>query len=357
MLSATCKAAIRRFTLHLSLKTLLLVALGISVGGAFYLLTRRIEIAVLIGILSTGLGSYLWFRHTLEPRLHALFAELQALRVLSEKTGAQEEGLEGDVFQVLESGLRKSRERLWGELKRLKQMENYRREFLGDVSHELKTPIFAIQGFVETLLDGALEDEEVNRDFLRRIQCHTERLNALVGDLLQISRLETGELTMQHRPFDIAKVIAGVCETLAAIAREKAIHLRQDVPPDLPLVVGDAERIRQVLINLVDNAIKYNHPGGYVVVRAYPYLAQRVLIEVEDTGIGIPQDALSRVTERFFRVDKSRSRAQGGTGLGLSIVKHILAAHKTQLVIRSEEQKGSVFSFSLPLYASVTPSL
>jgi two-component system phosphate regulon sensor histidine kinase PhoR len=235
------------------------------------------------------------------------------------------------------------------EIQRLNRIENYRKEFIGDISHELKTPIFAIQGFLETLLNGALEDEKVNRAFLKKAMRNVNRLIYLTKDLMEISKLETGELKSDIHEVHLKEMVGEVVESLQYKADSENVEIEvQDIPQHL-MVSADRNQIKQVLINLVENAIKYNKPGGTVTIglKPYPANSQKVLLFVEDTGIGIDPEHLERVTERFFRVDKSRSREKGGTGLGLSIVKHIMEAHGEQLFIDSVPQEGSRFSLTL----------
>jgi two-component system phosphate regulon sensor histidine kinase PhoR len=235
------------------------------------------------------------------------------------------------------------------EIQRLNRIENYRKEFIGDISHELKTPIFAIQGFLETLLNGALEDENVNRSFLQKAMRNVNRLIYLTKDLMEISKLETGELKSDIQEVQLKAMVQEVVESLQYKANNEQVEIDvHDIPEHLTVSV-DRNQIKQVLINLVENAIKYNRPGGRVTIglKPYPSNSHKVLLFVEDTGIGIDPEHLQRVTERFFRVDKSRSREKGGTGLGLSIVKHIMEAHNEQLFIDSNPPEGSTFSFTL----------
>lgn len=235
------------------------------------------------------------------------------------------------------------------EIQRLNQIENYRKEFIGDISHELKTPIFAIQGFLETLLNGALDDEEVNRDFLKKAMRNVNRLIYLTKDLMEISKLETGELKSSIEEVYLRDLVHDVVESLNYKAQKETVNIIvHDISEKLK-VHADRNQIKQVLINLIENGIKYNKEGGTVNigVKEYPKNVSKVLLFVEDNGIGIDKHDLERVTERFFRVDKSRSREKGGTGLGLSIVKHIMEAHGEQFYIESEVNKGTKVSFTL----------
>lgn len=235
------------------------------------------------------------------------------------------------------------------EIQRLNRIENYRKEFIGDISHELKTPIFAIQGFIETLLNGAIDDEEVNRQFLKKAMRNVNRLTFLTKDLMEISKLETGELKSEIQDIYLGDLVADVVESLQYKAQKENVELKvEDIGKNV-LVNADRNQIKQVLINLVENAIKYNRQNGRVTVGTKPFSKDnsRVLVYVQDTGIGIDQQYIDRVTERFFRVDKSRSREKGGTGLGLAIVKHIMEAHGEKFFIESTPGVGSTFSFTL----------
>jgi len=254
------------------------------------------------------------------------------------------------IWQVYRTGLA-----LEKEIRELRKIENYRRDFLGNVSHELKTPIFAIHGFAETLLDGAIHDERFSEAFVEKILRNAKRLHNLAQDLAAIARIETGELKMTMEPFHLARLVREIIESLEGTAADKTITLQYHLSEGLPTVMGDRERIGQVITNLVDNAIKYNDEGGHVEVVARRLPTNEVKISIVDNGIGIPPQHIARLTERFFRVDTSRSRSQGGTGLGLAIVKHILGAHKQTLRIESGPNKGSTFSFALAV--AETPAL
>lgn len=233
------------------------------------------------------------------------------------------------------------------EIQTLKKQESFRREFLGNVSHELKTPIFNIQGYLHTLLDGALTDNAVNRKFLERAAKSTERLAELVQDLNTISRIESGQLEMIFADFDIHELAKEVFEALEMKAKERKVKLRFTEGSDHVLsVLGDRSRIKQVLTNLVTNAIRYGKEKGTVLIGFYD-MDQNLLIEVSDDGEGIPAEHLPRLFERFYRVDKSRSREAGGSGLGLAIVKHIIEAHSQTIHVRSAVGEGTTFGFTL----------
>lgn len=233
------------------------------------------------------------------------------------------------------------------EIEQLKRLELFRKEFLGNVSHELKTPIFNLQGYIHTLLDGAIDDPEVNKKFLKKAAKSIDRLTDLVEDLIHISQLETGQLRMEMEKFDIHNLTLEIFEALEMRANEKQVTLTFKEGCDKPFwVYADRGRIRQVLVNLIVNSIKYGRQGGKVLVSFYD-MDELILVEVADDGEGIEEHHLNRLFERFYRVDKSRSRDEGGSGLGLAIVKHIIEAHNQTINVRSKVGKGTTFGFTL----------
>lgn len=233
------------------------------------------------------------------------------------------------------------------EIDELVKLEAFRKEFIADVSHELKTPIFAAQGFVHTLLDGAVNDKQVRNKFLRKAAKSLDGLDALVQDLLTLSQIETGDIKMRFETIDIHRICTDVVEQLEEKAEKKKIKVK--LPGDHPKlhVYADKQRITQVITNLLSNAINYTSEGGEVSI-TFDVSKKNVTTFVSDTGEGIPEAHLTRIFERFYRVDKSRSREKGGTGLGLAIVKHILEGHHSKAEVDSEVGKGSTFSFKLP---------
>jgi two-component system phosphate regulon sensor histidine kinase PhoR len=233
------------------------------------------------------------------------------------------------------------------EIERSKKLELYRKEYLGNVSHELKTPVFNIQGYVLTLLDGALEDPNVNREYLVRAEKSVERMINMIEDLEAISQLETGELTLEMETFDIVSLVKEVFQSQELTATTKGIMFDlRDHSGKPVMVMADRFRIRQVLTNLIVNSIKYGREYGQTRISFFDAGAN-ITVEVSDNGIGIAPEHINRLFERFYRVDKSRSREQGGTGLGLSIVKHIIEAHGQSISVTSKQGEGSTFSFSL----------
>lgn len=254
----------------------------------------------------------------------------------------------------------------------LRRLETVRTEFVANVSHELRTPLTSIRGYLETLLEGALEDRERARPFLEVIHKHTERLGRLLDDLLELSNLELKKITLQRKPTDLIDAVKSAMAIYTAQAARQEIDLRAELPEDLPLVMADRDRVVQILINLLDNSLKFTPRGGTVIVAARrvpgsefrapspqpgiwnaeprtPSAGDLVEIAVRDTGIGIPSQDLPRITERFYRVDKARSGELGGTGLGLAIVRHLVEAHGGNLVIESQLNRGSTVRFTLSM--------
>ena len=232
------------------------------------------------------------------------------------------------------------------ELMQMKKDENYRREFLGNVSHELKTPIFNIQGYIQTLLEGGIEDTSVNIKYLKRTNKSVDRMINIVEDLEAISRLETEETELDIQRFNIVNLVKEVFDQLEMKAQKANIILELTNESQIEHVIADRDKIQQVFMNLVSNSIKYGKKEGKTRVRFFD-MNNNMLIEVADNGIGIHEDSLDRVFERFYRVDKNRSREIGGTGLGLAIVKHIIEAHNQTINVRSTKDVGSTFSFIL----------
>lgn len=235
---------------------------------------------------------------------------------------------------------------------RLEERESFRREFIGNLSHELKTPVFSVQGYILTLLEGGLEDKTINKSFLAKAADGVDRITILLNDLDAISKLESGQVNIEKKHFDFTKLVYEVVEDLESWARKKNIKIMIKIPADKKLLVfADPEKIVQVLNNLILNAINYGRKSGHILIQ-YHEIGKKLLIEVEDDGIGITEKDADRIFERFYRVEKSRSRQKGGTGLGLAIVKHIIDSHNETVSVRSSLGEGSVFSFSLSTSAS-----
>jgi two-component system phosphate regulon sensor histidine kinase PhoR len=233
------------------------------------------------------------------------------------------------------------------DLTRVRQLEDTRREFVANVSHELRTPLSLIKGFVETLLDGAKDDPVQNDRFLQTIQKHTNRLTYLIEDLLTLSKLESGPVSLNRQPITLMELTQRVVDDLRGKALARRITIKNLLDPVLE-VAADADRLQQVIFNLVENAIKYGREGGYVLIQSEPHGSSEVKVLIQDDGPGIPIEAQARVFERFYRVDRARSRDTGGTGLGLAIVKHIVQAHGGTVGLTSELGRGTIFSFTVP---------
>ena len=241
------------------------------------------------------------------------------------------------------------------EIARLKQTEVFRKQYLGNVAHELKTPIFNIQGYISTLLDGGLEDELINRKYLERAEKSIDRLINIVNDLDTISKLENDMNRLKSDRFDIAALAKEIADQLEMEAAKRKIRISVKGADSLPSpfwVTADKHYVGQVLVNLIINSIHYGKEGGSTRIK-FRDMMDKILIEVEDTGVGIGKEDIPRVFERFYRVDKGRSREQGGTGLGLAIVKHIVEAHGERITVRSELGVGTTFAF--PLKKAVSP--
>jgi two-component system phosphate regulon sensor histidine kinase PhoR len=248
-------------------------------------------------------------------------------------------------LQKLEYNIKAMLIRTQNDIANMKKLEHARTEFLGNVSHELRTPIFAIQGYVETLLNGAINDPNVNKSFLLKANQHTQNLSELLNDLIDISMIESGQMKLSFRYFNIYKFLEKIVHDFRPQADKKNIELiLYDFYHDLEYY-GDQGRLKQVMVNLISNAIKYTEEGKVEIIVEDKHKSGRIV--VRDTGIGIPEKDINRIFERFYRTDRDRSRAVGGTGLGLAIVKHILDAHNSFVEVKSELGKGSEFSFKL----------
>ncbi len=237
------------------------------------------------------------------------------------------------------------------DITRLKLLERMRVDFVANVTHEIKTPLTAILGFVETLREGAIEDGKTARRFLEIIENHANRLNRLLDDLLTISNIELGDMRMFFESVSLSGVSENVVSTLTPRAIEKSVVLQADIPEDLPLIRADRDRLVQILLNVVDNAVKFTPEGGRVSIVATDEKDGTVSVRIMDTGIGIPANEIARLGERFYRVDRTRSRELGGTGLGLSIVKHLMAVHEGKLEIQSRLGQGTTVSLRFPVYS------
>lgn len=231
------------------------------------------------------------------------------------------------------------------DIEYLNKLQKMRSQFIANVSHELRTPIFTIQGYIETLLEGAIDDPNVNKQFLRKANQHTIALSNLLIDLIDLSMIESGELRMSYRYFIVNEYLGRVVEEMVPLAKENDLELIYHPARDDLEILGDKEKLKQVFVNIIQNAIKYTEKGKVEVFVEEDKKSVKFIIK--DTGIGIPDKSVGRIFERFYRVDKARSRSVGGTGLGLAIVKHILEAHNSTIEVKSVLNNGSEFSFEL----------
>lgn len=322
---------------------------GVAISILQWLVWEWSWTGTLVVILVAFLSAYWVCEKTINARVAFVKRAVKRIRhhtfetsdLISETYGDEIDDL---IRQVYRTGSVVSK-----EFEELTNLENYRRDYIGNVSHEFKTPIFAIRGFAETLIDGALEDTEVRVSFVEKIVRNADRLANLATDLSEISRLETGEIAIVPAPLVVSRWIADVVDSVESLAQATDTTLKTSQSDPTLTALGDAVQLRQVLTNLVVNAIKYSNPGNEVLISAQLTKDGTIEIAVRDHGIGISKEHISRLTERFFRVDKSRSRLGGGSGLGLSIVKHILAAHDQILQIKSQLGVGSTFKFDLPV--------
>lgn len=287
---------------------------------------------------------FLFLEIFINRKIRLLFQMVQNYKISSAdfKLNMNEDILSASEVEILKLAKQNS-----SELVKLKSEEKFRREFIGNLAHELKTPIFSIQGYILTLLEGGLEDPTINKRFLQRALKGAERMNKIIIDLDMISRFESERINLEIEENNITEICQDIFESLELKAKENKITLKfaKNYMNEI-LVSCDKDKIGQVIQNLVINAIKYSDPGTDVVVR-FTDFETNILIEIEDNGPGINDKHISRLFERFYRVDKSRARNEGGTGLGLSIVKHIVEAHGHTVQVRSTEGKGSIFFFTL----------
>lgn len=328
--------------------------LSFAVGFAMLFISDYNWVSV-IGVftLTFGLSFFLFF-YTLEffiyRKIKLIYKTIHSLKTQKYDAVIENFSWEKDpIFEMSKEVVSWARDKKI-EIEQLKNLADFRKEFLGNVSHELKTPIFSIQGYIHTLIDGAIDDPLVNKKFLMNAAKSADRLSDLVADLLEISKLEAGELQMELERFDINNLVKDVFEQFEHKSKDKNILLLIKEGCNKPFyVIADKFKVRTVLINLVSNAIKYGKENGETVASYYD-MDENILIEIADDGKGIEQEDIHRIFERFYRIDKSRARdidEVGSTGLGLSIAKHIIEAHKQTINVRSAIGKGTTFGFTL----------
>jgi two-component system phosphate regulon sensor histidine kinase PhoR len=337
----------RTYSILISLIVLGLVATGLLVLELANFTNKVVEYIVLAVVVSGGTFVIIrfFFIRFIERNISPIFNTIQSFTMSPKKLRNTIDN--GDVVSDLNQEVKVWANSQTEEIRKLRELEKYRKDFLGNVSHELKTPIFNIQGYLLTLLDGGMEDPGVNKLYLKRAEKSTNRMINIVEDLDSIAGLESGEFKLRKEAFNLVKVVEEVIEDQEMPARQRNIKIGFDANYNKPLKVkADRKRIIEVLNNLVNNSIKYGKEGGKTTV-GFVDTGDNILVDISDNGIGIEEKDLPRIFERFFRADKSRSRESGGTGLGLSIVKHTLQAHNQTLTVRSKVDEGTTFIFSL----------
>lgn len=330
-----------------SLKFQLLAAsLVASVGGAiafYYHSSLTLSVLTLIGFTLFSYGILFVFVYRPLQRIQQVISAQQDKQSIQRFLASS-----SDEFQQLSDSFNTMLDSFRADIVQMRKLEVVRSEFLGNVSHELRTPLFSTQGLIETLLNGAVEDKKVNRDFLQKALNNIERLNVLLEELIDISRIESGEMKLRLRYFDITELIESTVAEMQTFAEQRKCTISFVRPAAETVdVFGDRERLRQVMVNLMENAVKYSEKKNNRVTITLTDNADHAAITVEDNGIGIAPQHLPRIFERFYRADKDRSRDVGGSGLGLAIVKHIVEAHGSSVTVDSEVGIGTRFTFTV----------
>lgn len=334
-----------KFAIKTSLYITLFLTLSVSVF--LYFLEIFNVLAIILFLVFTYSISFFVIQYRVERFIYRRVKKIYDDLTLLESASLRKQPITTDMATLTKEIDKYARDKKL-EIETLKIREEYRKEFLGNVSHELKTPLFTVQGYISTLLEGGIEDKKIRDKYLERAEKGVERLIYIVKDLDMITKLEVGDLSLNIEIFDIVELIKNVFELLEMKAAKKKISLIFDLEYKEPiLVIADKERIQQVLTNLIVNSIKYGREKGTTEVSIENLIKNKVIVRVTDNGEGITKANLPRLFERFFRVDKSGSRKEGGSGLGLSIVKHIIEAHDERIYVESEIGVGSEFSFTL----------
>jgi two-component system phosphate regulon sensor histidine kinase PhoR len=326
---------------------LTLLSVGIA-AISYFIISEHLGVStIIISIITLFLTSFFTIQyraeHFIYRRLRKIYEEISILNV----NDLDRESATTDI-EKLSKSMQKFVEVKRLEIKSLTERDSFRRDFLGNLAHELKTPLFTVQGYILTLLEGAVNDKQIRMKYLERANKGVERLVAVIKDLDMIAKLENDGMKLDIEVFNILELIQNVFDLFEMKAKKRNITLQFDKIYEFPVFVkGDIEKIEQVLINLVVNSIKYGNPNGTTIVGAENYNDTKFIIKVIDNGEGIKKEHLPRLFERFYRVDQSRSREQGGSGLGLSIVKHIVEAHDENILLKSTFGEGSEFSFTL----------
>lgn len=326
------------------------LAVGISIGSVNFYFQHNLTY-FLVSLAISGIVSYLVFYYLIEKYVYSkikiIYKMIHSLKLGKDLKDALGEYVSADPINDVEQEVKEWARDKKSEIDDLKKQEQFRREFLSNISHEFKTPLFAIEGYVEALQDGGLDDPELAQNFLSKLSRNVDRLSYLIKDLNEISKLESGEIPINYQKFELLALVKEVMESLELKAEKYHIKLILKDKYDQPTYVhADREKIRQVLVNLIDNSFKYGKEFGNTFITIFE-LHEQILVEITDNGIGIEEKYLPRLFERFYRTDASRNRRIGGSGLGLAIVKHIVEAHNQTINVRSTEGIGSTFGFTL----------
>ncbi len=329
----------------------LLAFLVSTITCVFIWFTEQSITVIFVGFVSsfftTGILAFMVLDYFIFEEVNKIYDTLQGIKMNGLAISKKKFNKVPNPLKQINEELNLYADKKERQITDLKRSERFRREFLADVSHELKTPIFAAQGFVHTLIDGAVNDEKVRDKFLEKAAKSLDGLDALVRDLVALSQMESGEIKMNRAKLDMRNLTNEVVEQLEKKAKLKNISITISQKLPIPIWVNaDEQRLNQVMLNLIENAIKYGNEGGKVAI-LFEDEKKRWKISVKDNGPGIPDEHLNRIFERFYRVEKSRSKDMGGTGLGLAIVKHILAGHRSKIAVNSKLEKGTTFSFKL----------
>ncbi len=324
--------------------------LAVTYFLVIYILEREFSLLPLIILLSLGFSIsygivFYFIERFLYHKVKIIYKTIHSLKRQSDSRPKIQ--MSADVLSAINKEVADWADEKIREVKDLRSAENYRREFIGNLAHELKTPVFNIQGYIESLLDTDLQDIELNRKFLDRANTSCERLVDLLKDLDQIAKIESGNMPLELTRFDVVQLAKETVDMLEAEGSERNVALKLRNANERPIMIeADRKRIQQVFVNLLMNSISYGKDGGETRIRFYD-MDDNVLIEIADDGMGIAMEHLPRLFERFYRVDKSRSRNEGGSGLGLAICKHIIDSHNQSISVRSTEGVGSTFAFTL----------
>jgi two-component system phosphate regulon sensor histidine kinase PhoR len=326
----------------------LAVALSLAIIN-FYFQENLVDffITFFVSLLTSYLVFYYLIERFVYGKIKLIYKLIHNLKLGKDLKDALGEYVSADPINDVELEVKEWARDNKSEIDQLKDQEKFRREFLSNISHELKTPLFAIQGYIEALQEGDIEDPEMTKQFLEKASRNVDRLAFFIKDLDAISKLESGEIPVHYDRFNVVDLINEVIDSLELKAKKYNITLNFKEKYHSPTWVNaDREKIRQVFVNLIDNSFKYGKSGGNTSIKTFE-LHDQILVEITDDGIGIEEKFLPRLFERFYRTDKSRSRQIGGSGLGLAIVKHIIEAHEQTITLRSTENIGSTFGFTL----------